>query len=301
MNIANYVRMFAVLIVLGCWTTNASAQSLEHVEQQIELDREARPEIYAAVETVRLQAVWFDQHKRGRLAVMGPAFSALGPDATLAVVDALLEDAPLQAPPTARQAWRVGMLNALRDWRDPVARPALEVMLSNGEKDPVIARATAEALAMLLDDEAADFLMRQIQGEDPVSLAIAGGLSMCRRARVAQFLSTQLATATSAEAHAAYLEAVGDVANSWAWETDVVAASGESVETRTIARDALLRVYMQTDGRTAKEAVKGILLADAPQTVEVVTAMRDAAGGAELAKLEWLLKRVESNPLHRRR
>lgn len=283
-------------------TVTVASPALAHLETQIALDREARPELYATVEAIRLQAPELDARARGPLAVMGPAFSSLGSQATLAVVDALLRDPGFDSPqpPSVRRASRIGMLNALRDWRDPAARPALEAIIDSSEKDLSVLRAASESLAVLLDDAAVDFLIARSSGTDARSLAIASGLGMCRRVEVASFLAGRVAT-TSGEARAVYLEALGDVANSWAWKTDVVAASGESVETRIAARDALLSLYLSTDGKVSHEATKNILLADAPGTVELLQELRLSASVAERERIDWLLERVRNNPLHRRR
>jgi hypothetical protein len=173
--------------------------------------------------------------------------------------------------------------------------------LQRPENDLVVVRATAEALAMLMDDGAADFLFGEIQGEDNRSLTIASALSMCRRAHVAQFLAGRLDNANGGQARAIYLEAVSDVANSWAWETDAVAASGESDDTRRIARDALLDFYMEHDGVFAKEAMKGILLANVDDTEVILGKMRIDATAAERKKIDFLSERVRNNPLNRRR
>jgi hypothetical protein len=298
--------MLAIALACCLWVGSANAQTpadLARLDQQISLDREARPELYAAVEALRRQAPRMDRLKRGRLAVMGPGFQSLGPDATFALADALLDDRGFdtQQPPSVRRAWRVGMLNALRHWRDPVVRPALEALLTRPEKDLAVIRATAEALAMLMSDDAAQFLIGEVSGDDPRSLAVASALGLCRRSTVAHFLAGKLYSAASDEARDVYIEALGDVANAWAWDTAPVAASGEAEAVRGTARDALLDFYMSHDGKPANEAMKGILLANLPDTEGILRTMRVIVNtDAERRKIDFLSERVRNNPLNRR-
>ena len=232
--------ILAALIGSMGWTQVASAaDSLETTRAEIRADRDNDSAVYKSLEGLRKQMVNLDSRKQGPIAVVGTTMDTLGAAGLLPMLQELLEDRPfVDARPSVRRGWRVGLLFAVGRQRNPAARAVLEHVVTT-ETDVEILTSAAEALGKLQDEEAAKVLIEQSVGVTPRALAILRGMGQCRRLVMAEHLAKRSVAATGLEAENT-VAALREVGNSWAWTTDVVSKSGEGDAVRSRAASALV-------------------------------------------------------------
>ncbi len=124
-------------------------------------------------------------------------------------------------------------------------------------------------------------------------------MGSCRRLVVAQALGAAIDVTTDVRERVELARTLGDVGNSWAWQTPGVTARHEEGQVRAEAATALLKAYLAWDGDAQNSAAKAVLVVDSPQTSTLIAGKLAHAQGKDAAALKSLADRVANNPLHR--
>lgn len=291
--------MLALLAGLTLLTVDAAAQDRPQTQlPEWKALAAKHNDATVAVATLRARMPQLDKQRRGRIATVGTMLDDIGPEGLAPMLVELLEDRPFDGMrDSVRRGWRIGLLFAVGRQRNPEARAVLEHVLRT-EPDVEILTSASEALGKLQDDAATAVLVAEAQGNSPRALAILRGMGQCRRVSMANHLSSRIVNATGEELDAT-IEALRDVGNSWAWRTDVVAASGESEAVRQTVTTALLSAWrVHPDARNAIR--KAVLIVDAAQAPELVDQMAADLKDADQSDYAKLRRSVLKNPLHRR-
>ncbi len=261
--------------------------------------RVATPAAFVAVRSIRDRAGVIDARRRGRLAPFGSMFKALGPDALLPMLEMVALDAPPRGDLT-ESAWtglRAGLLEAVGSLRDPAAEPVLLAVLEGPERDPVVVRAAAEALAKLGTDRAAARLVALAQQEGPRRQAVVSGMGAGRRVPIVEALAHVVRSARDPGLVLAAVRSLGDAGSSWAWKTSEVRRFGaEERQVRAIAARALVDAFVTHDGAVRTAAATALLVVDEPGTEALLEGARAVAAPEVAAALEVLRTRFASNP-----
>ena len=274
------------------WTKQVKA-----VQKQIAAARRADPAAFSTLAAVKARVPELDRKKRGRLAAVTPLLRALGPGALLPMLDEATRPETLTG--TARTAWRVGVLEAVGALRDPRATPVLRQVIAE-ESEAAVIRAAAGALGNAGDLEAVQALTTLATTRGPKQLAVIAGMGECRRLAAARTLAGMLARRPGEELARTLARALGELGTAWAWETPRLAALGEGPAVRAAAAGALVDAFARYEGSVRDAAATGILLVDAPRTLELITRARSGASRALQLELDRLAHRVERSPLRPR-
>lgn len=257
------------------------------------------PLLFTAVDDVVAHADEIDAQGRMPGIPLTPRFKALGPNALFPMLDVLVTGRGLSAVKTAsaRDALRVGLLEAVGGVRDARAVPVLERELASAT-EPRLVRAAATALARVGTDGAVDVLERALAttrpDDAPRERALLEGLHDCRRTRAAALLAARL-DATRDEATAKVLaRSLGGAANAWAWLA--LADRTELAPTRDVAAGALLRAYVARRGEAREAAAKALLVVDAPDMPARIARARAQADADAAGALDALSARLAQNP-----
>lgn len=279
---------------------NTSDVQLNALLQEIETSRQTFAAEFAAVKQLRQEMPELDARKRGRIATVGTTLDLLGPAALFPMLEELAQDRPFEKQPASvRQGWRIGLLHAVGRLRDDRARPILEKVVRD-EHDTWVLKTAAEALGKLQDERAAQVLITQSQGSGERAEAILEGMAHCRRLVVTEYLTARLAQATETRQRRALIESLRDHANSYAWQTDVVAASGEGTEVRNQSAQALLNTFV-LHAEDRPQIQKALLIVDAPATGNLLkAALKATSDKATQEALLALQNKLANNPLHKK-
>ncbi|MDD5306994.1 MAG: HEAT repeat domain-containing protein [Deltaproteobacteria bacterium] len=263
--------------------------------------RASHPEAFDRVAAAPAMAASFDRTKRGPLASITLPLKALGREALFPMLNMVAVEGPNRGElsDTAWLALRVSLLEAIGILRDRRAEPVLEAILDGGPPEYEIDRAAAQALARIGSDEAAGKLIAMARAPGPKRLAALTGIGDCRRAAVAEALANLLARHPAPEVAGVIARSLGDVGNSWAWRTAVVAASGEEEATRATAARALVSAFAVYDGQARRLIGKAVLVVDHPSTPALIEAARAGAPADAAAELDRLAERFARNPIRR--
>lgn len=287
-------------VVIGIDELDSATKSA--LLSEIAKARQSDPQAFALLASVRATVATRDAHKRGRMAVITPALKGMGSRGVMP----LLEELAVVAEPrgslneTAWLAWRISLLEALGSQRDARAEATLVgVLESDSVIDFGVVRAAAQALGKLGSDDATDKLLALAKQPGPKQLAILAGLGRCRRIAAAQHLSLAISNADSARSAAVIARSLGEVGSAWAWETPVVAQSGEEEVTRSTAAEALVNAYVALAHPVARtEIVRAILIVDHPSTPSLIATHRASATGDLADALDALQQRFDHSPFH---
>lgn len=223
------------------------------VEQAIARQKASTPRAFEAFRAVRDEVPAADAKKRGRLAVLGPRFAALGPSALYPMLEALLGPEPQGFTPEARVALRAGMLEAVAKLRSPHGAAVATAVLA-AESDPDVVRAAAEVLARMMTDEHTKTLEPLVaQGDRRVP--VIEGMSSCRTLRGARILVAVVDDGADARATKAAMDSLGKLGSTWAWSTPELrprAAEGDAI--RAEATRALEAAKRRSAARARTDA-----------------------------------------------
>jgi HEAT repeat protein len=273
-----------------------SAPHRAGLRRQIQRARRHRPGTFKALSALRVRLPQIAARQRGRLVTVVMPLRALGRDGLMPMLAALAVEAEPRGSLSKRawRGWQVSLLEAVGSLRDARARPVLEAVLFAKDRDPMVRRGAAVALARLGDDRAMTTLIRLIRkGSDSTRLAVLPALGQCRRTRAARELASILGSAgDDHELASTAAAALGQVGNAWAWKTPAVAQTGEGDATRRAAVEALVSSYPQLARGVRDEAVKALMLVGHPETRGVIAAARDRASGAQKGALDRLDRRI---------
>jgi hypothetical protein len=267
--------------------------------------RRSEPDTFASVAALRTRLPDLDAARRGRLATVTPALLGLGRRAIPAMLSELaVEGGRGSLSDSAWLAWRLDLLEAVGGLRDPRATAVLEAIVASPEREFLLVRAAAAALGKQATDTAAAKLIAASRiGAPGRRLAVLAGMGHCRRTSIAQRLAEALRAVRGRPGEERAVKhlgrALGDVGNSWAWQTTEVQKSGEESAVRGAAAEALVEAYRDTESVASRKLLtKAVLVVDDPSTRARIAAARDRATPAQRAALDELERRVDRNPLH---
>lgn len=259
--------------------------------------RVRRPGAFRKIAGLPALAARLERHRRGRAIVLSPYLKALGRPALFPMLEMLAVDAPPRGP-LSKRAWRdlrASVIEAVGMLRDPRAEPVLTATLEHNS-EPAIVRAAAVALGRLGDDASAARLVQLATTAGPKQDAVISGLGECRRLVAARALA-KLSSASSGSRELTVIRQLGNVGNSWAWQTPAVSKSGEGDAVRAVAARALVQAFVQNTGQLRTKATTEILLVDHPSTPGLIAAARRGASPALRAALDELAQRFAHDPV----
>jgi hypothetical protein len=253
------------------------ADFVKLAKREIALAKKTNPEMFEAVAATRSQMGRLDARKRGRFAPVTTQLASLGPQATWALVDALVFDGAIDAslPRSAHVAWQGGLLEALGRTQDARVEPLLTAALRRADLEPEVVRSATEGLGLLGTDSALATLTALASTPGARREAMLAGLGACRRLGMAEFLARALAAATTDTERLALVKALSQVGNAWALSTPTGApAPAEVPKLRAVAAGALVKLYARSRDTVRKQAGDAILIVAAPETPELLAQVR---------------------------
>ncbi|MRG93298.1 HEAT repeat domain-containing protein [Polyangium spumosum] len=287
----------------GVWIgpDKLAAQDRTTLVQAIGSARSQNPAAFETLARLREDMPALDAQKRGRYVPVAAILKRLGKDVLLPVLNELAVDAKPRGDMSADawHAWRVGLVEAAGTLRDGRAAPVLFAILDAPEENPDLVRAAASALGKLGTDAAAQKLVALAKKEGPKQKGVLAGMGDCRRLVVAEALASTLAARPDAETAIVVARSLGDVGSAWAWQTPIIAASGEEEAVRSTAARALVASYLRYEGEARAAITKAVLIVDHPSTPALVEQAKRGARPGDQAALDALLERFKNSPLHR--
>jgi len=168
-------------------------------------------------------------------------------------------------------------------------------VVARGPAQLLVTSAAAAALGKLLTDEASEWLVEALAGSDGERrLGILRGLGHCRRVVAVDALAAALRARPDPEEAHILAKSLGDAGSSRAWQTPVVAATGEEDAVRGLAARALAEMWPAYQGRARKKLGHALLVVEHPQTPALLRAAAAEADDAEMkAAVEKLIARFE--------
>ena len=287
----------------GLDANDLSAATRSELKSEIDKARAATPELFKAVASIAAQARELDANARRQGIPLTMHFKPLGHRALYPLLEALVFDshAEMDLPPSAAQALRLGLIEAVGTIRDPRAIPVLARILERGRDDQTI-RASAQGLARIGTDESVKILMTEATkaktsdaGNDR-ERAILSGMHDARREAAAHFLVRRLHQNPDAETARVVVKSLGGIGNAWAWKT--FSDQSEAAATRSIAASALVDAYVRFRGEVREQAAKAILVIDDASTPTLIAQAKKGASSDIASALEALEHRVANNPIH---
>ncbi len=273
------------------------------LKKQIQAARKKHPAIFKAVEHIQDRAAILDATKKGRFAAISPKFKALGREALLPMINMLAFSARPRGHISSK-AWtalRAGLLEAVGDLRDPLARPVLIAILESNTTDLNIIRAAAEALGKLGEDQDAAKLIELSRRKGLKQNAILAGMGTCRRESIAQTLAALLGKRPKAAMARPIIDALGEIGSAWVWKTPALKHSkshGEESSIRLLAAKALVKAFVDYKEQELKQAAAdALLLVDEKITPRLITSAKRGAKAGIASELDALAQRFSQNPI----
>ncbi len=255
------------------------------------------PEAFKKLSGLPALAKKLARHRRGRAIVLSPYLKSLGPTALFPMLEMLAVDAPARGS-LSKDTWRdlrVGLIEAVGMLRDARSEPVLRAALEHNS-EPAIVRAAAVALGRLGDDASAARLVQLATTPGAKQDAVISGLGECRRLVAARALA-RLSTTSSAARELTVIRQLGNVGNTWAWQTPAVAKTSEGDAVRGVAARALVQAFVANTGELRTKAATEILLVDHSSTPGLIRAAKSGASPALRAALDELAQRFAKNPV----
>lgn len=265
-------------------------------------EKASSPSAFAAVAELRKRMPELDAQKRGRYVPVAAMLKSLGKDALLPMLNELaIDGAPRDASMSASAwlAWRVGLVEAVGMLRDARSAPVLFALVDAPELEAELVRAATSALGKLGTDAAAQKLVSLGKQKGEKQKSVLAGMGDCRRLVVAEALAAALASANDEETKKIVARSLGDVGSAWAWQTPIIAASGEKEKVQRTAAKALVSAYLRSEAEARSALTKAVLMVDAPETKALIEAEKAGRTEAQKATLDELAARFAKSPLHR--
>ncbi|GHG94051.1 hypothetical protein [Comamonas sp. JC664] len=293
-----------LLAALGAQATEATSPQPAWkglLQEQIARARRTQPQAFLRFTIAASRVDALDAKKQATLAATAPGLRALGPEALWPMVERLAfpaqDKASLPMRESARLALTVGMVEAAGALRDVRLAPLWQEMLEAQDTPPPVLHAAAGALARLETLSAANTLIALSRQEGPRGEAALDALGLCRRLVATRALADALEARPDRERMRHIARALGDAGSVWAWKTSGVKARAEEGAVRRVAAEALVRVYLKTDGDVRRAVSNALLRVDAPETPALIDAARARAEPPQQAELDALSERLRRNPL----
>ncbi len=187
-----------------------------------------------------------------------------------------------------KHAFAVGAIEAVGLLRDSRAREVLHAAFAAATSQQMADNA-AEALGRLGGDRELGTLVSASRSGSTLVAALRG-LGECKRIEAAKAIAAGLSAAKTPAHVAAWANAAGRVASSWAWQAiarQTPSRIAEAQDVRTVAARSLAEaLVVTTDADAVEELVQSLQMteyAGAPALLAELRSKADAAGQARLA------------------
>ena len=277
------------------------AHEAQRVIEIVSNGRAKHANAFEGVALVHAAMPEFDAAKRGRLAVVGPAFVGLGDGAVPAILERIvLADQGREAwTPSARAAWQIGLLDGVGKLRDPRSAAVLEAVCRSTKVELESLKVASAALGRLETDSAAAVLVELSREPGERGQAILAGMGHCRRLLVVRRLAEALPEQTDAATHRDVARSLATAASAPVWRAGLVRYPEEGREIRSLAARALFDDFVARSDDQRKALVTALLVVDQSATSGLLEQEKTDADPALSAALDHLAKRLECNPISR--
>ena len=270
--------------------------------QEIARARAQTPDLFKQVYDVAARANATDQAARRQGIPLTMDLKALGPRALMPMLEMLAFDghAPADLTPSAAQALRMGLVEAVGLVKDTRAVPVLARVIAKAqdrENDLDLAHVAADALGRIGSDEAFAALndaLTASAGSKEKTRAVLAGFGSARRVASAKLLAKTLDAHPDEATARTAVKALGAVGNAWAWKT--LGARQEEAATRETAARALVRAYVAYGGDVREAAAKAFLVVDHADAAAMIADAKGRASQDNAAALDALSQRLAKNP-----
>ncbi len=284
--------------------SDLEAAQLKILRRDVAAHRVANPAVFGAVRGVLAQAALRDKQRRGRLASLTRGLDALGPDALLPMLEQLaLQGVERgQQTPTAWLAVRVSLIESVGRKRDVRAVPVLS-RIAQKQQEYWVVRAAAEALGRIGSTEATQLLVSLTKTPGERRRAVLSAIGDCRRPVIVSTLEGLLRGNLDYDERKLALAALGDVGNSWAWETPELKQRGEAAVVRSGAAQALVQAFVRhhADATLALEIRKSLLIVEDASTPGLIEGAKQGADKQLAQRLDALKLKFTSFVARKRR
>jgi HEAT repeat protein len=278
-------------------TTHLKAKDRTSLKAEIAKQKRANPKAFQQLQDAPKLAQEMEDNHRGRVGSITMQLASLGDAALFPMLEMLAVDGPIRGK-MSDGAWKtlkVGLIEAVGLIRDKRARPVLNTILDR-ETDFELERAAAEALARIGDDQSTKKLVRLALTQGPKQAPVLSALGECRRTLAAQALAS-LATVRDDAVALVVIKSLGTVGNAWAWQTPVIAASGERDQVRSAAAKALIKAFVSHNDYVRHKAGTALLIVADPSTPGLIQGAKKGASPELVADLDALLQRWAQSPV----
>jgi HEAT repeat protein len=278
-------------------TVHLKARDRAALTAEINKQRKANPKAFQQLADAPKLAEEMDANHRGRTGSITMQLNGLGSAALFPMLEMLAISGPTRGKMTDG-AWRtlkVGLIEAVGLIRDKRAKPVLNTILDR-ESDFELERAAAEALARIGDDASAKKLVKLALTPGPKQAPVLSGIGECRRTIAAKALA-RLATTPDDAVALVVIKSLGTIGNAWAWETPVIAQSGERDQVRSTAAKALIKAFVSHKDYVRHKAGSALLVVADPSTPQLIQAAKKGASPDLVADLDALAVRWAQSPV----
>jgi len=268
------------------------------LKTQIAQARRENPKIFQELNVLKGRMPMLDGQKHGRLAIVTPILKSLGPAALMPMLEELMNGfSQREMTPSARVAWRVGLIEAVCALRDTRSTDVLRGIM-DAENDPDIVLAAAVGVGKLAGGSALEILGPLAGKAGSKQFAAIAGLGNCRTLEAARFLSSLIKKCSDEKTASELAKALGELGSSWVWQTPELSERDDAVEIRRFVAQALLDVFVAGKGDTRSAAETGFLIVDPPDVDSLMKDTKMKASKWDRTELERLASRLAHSPLH---
>ncbi len=278
-----------------------SADEAQRVTDLVAAGRAEHAIAFEGLARVRATVPELDAAKHGRFALVGPSISGLGDGTVPAIIERLVlaDLGPETLTPSARAAWRIGLLDAIGKLRDPRGAAVLEAVCRSPKVEPETLRVASAALGRLETDSAAEVLVELSPEPGARGRAVLAGMGHCRRLPVVRRLVEALPEQRDAATHRDVARSLATAASAPVWRAGLVRHPKEGQEIRSLAVRVLFNEYVARSDNERKALVTALLVVDHPAIAGLIEQERAKADPELSAALDHLARRLESNPVSR--
>ena len=250
--------------------------------KEIALEKQTKSGSFTKVDEIIANISELDRWRRGPYVVTTPYFQALGAEAFLPMVEALLEPSENFKALTAKGqvAAQVGMLEALSKLADNRAYPVYSYLLKEpAALDKNVLRAAATAMARLRTAESEKQLIDLYNSYKDLREELPMALGQCRAEAATRLLAAEALKPQSPTHFKRLTRSLGYVVSDWALATSALKENKKALLARDIALDALVsletsQIALEGD---EKELKKSVFTAEKMASPEALAAARERA------------------------
>jgi hypothetical protein len=266
------------------------------LRRDVKQARDADPRPFIVTNDIVRNARSADQAARARKAPIALQLARLGPSGLLPMLEILAEGTPKTVPADGVQAIRRDLIEAVGLLRQPRSLAVVGAILDDPTEEEDTTRTAAEAVARLGTDEAANRVVRALDGAtDAVrARAILAGMGECRRLRVADAIASRLRTTTDDATARIAARSLGRAGNAWAWKT--TSDRAEEARVRESAARALVEAFVHRTGEARTAADNALMVVDDLHTPTLIAEARRGASPETIKALDALAVRFANNP-----